>query len=54
MDESRDSKVVVNSAYLAKIAGHCPSEGGNKASFCMSRDHIINESRDLVGEIPSP
>ena len=22
--------------------------------FCISRDHIINESRDSVGEIPSP
>ena len=24
---------------------------GSKASFCISPDHMINESRDLVGEI---
>ena len=30
------------------------SRGGSKACFCKSRDHMINESRDSVGEIPSP
>ena len=29
------------------------SGGGSKALFFKSRDHMINESRDLVGEIPS-
>ena len=32
----------------------CPSKGEEKAFFCISRDHMINESRDSVGEIPSP
>ena len=36
-----------------KIGGHCPSEGGDKAFLKKSRDHMINESRDSVGEIPS-
>ena len=27
--------------------------GGDKAFFGISRDHMINESRDSVGEIPS-
>ena len=40
-------------SHLAKIGDHCPSEGGDKAFFCKSRDHMINESHDLVGEIPS-
>ena len=29
------------------------SGGGSKACFWKSRDHMINESRDSVGEIPS-
>ena len=32
----------------------CPSEGGDKAFICISRDHMINESRELVGEIDLP
>ena len=31
-------------SHLAKSGGHCPSEDGDKAFFCLSRDHIINES----------
>ena len=31
-----------------------PTEGGDKALICISCDHIINESHDSVGEIPSP
>ena len=31
-----------------------PSEGGDEAFICISRDHMINESSDTVGEIPSP
>ena len=31
----------------------CPSEGGDKAFIYISRDHMINESCDSVGEIPS-
>ena len=27
------------------------NEGGDKASFCIARDHMFNESRDSVGEI---
>ena len=30
------------------------SGGRDKACFCISRDHMINESRDSVCEIPSP
>ena len=30
------------------------SGGGSKVSFCISRDHMTNESHDSVGEIPSP
>ena len=40
-------------SHLAKIGGHCPCEGRDKAFFCISRDHLINESHDSVGEIPS-
>ena len=40
-------------AHLGKIGGHCPSDGGGKV-FCISRDHMINESRGSVGEILSP
>ena len=39
-------------SYLAKIGGHCSREGGDKAFYSISRDHMINESRDSVGEIP--
>ena len=31
----------------------CPSEGGDKAFIYISRDHMINESCDSVGEISS-
>ena len=41
-------------SHLGEIGGHCADEGGNKALFCISRDYMINESRHLVGEIPSP
>ena len=40
-------------SQLAKIGGHCPSTGGDKAFFKKSRDHMINLSQDSVGEIPS-
>ena len=30
------------------------TEVGDKAFFCISRDHTMNESRDSVGEIPLP
>ena len=40
-------------SQLAKIGGHCPSEGGDKAFLRKSRDHTVNESRELVSEIPS-
>ena len=39
---------------LVKIGSHCPSKGGDEAFFSIPNDHMINESRDLVGEIPSP
>ena len=41
-------------SQLAKIGGRCPNEGEDKAFFCISYDYMINESRDSVGEIPSP
>ena len=41
-------------SHLAKIGDHCPSEGGDKEFFLISRDHMINESIDSVREIPSP
>ena len=41
-------------SHLAKIGGHCPGEGGDKALFCISCEYMINESRDLMGEISSP
>ena len=41
-------------SHLAKIGGHCPSEGADKALFLISRDHMINESGDSMDEIPSP
>ena len=40
-------------SHPTKIGGHCPSKGGDKAFFCISRDHIINDLRGSVGEIPS-
>ena len=41
-------------SHLAKIGGNCPNEGGDKAFFFLiSRDHTINESCDLVRDIPS-
>lgn len=39
---------------LPKIGSHCPGESRDKAFFQGSRDHMIDESRDLVGNIPSP
>ena len=39
---------------FAKIGDHCPSEGGDKAFFYLSRNHMITESSDLVGEIRDP
>ena len=30
------------------------SGGADAAFFCISRDHMINESHDSEGEIPSP
>ena len=41
-------------SHLAKIGGHFPSEGGDKAFFKKSRDYMINKSSDSMGEIPSP
>ena len=40
-------------SQLAKIGSHCPSKGIDKASLKKSRDHMINGSRDSVGEITS-
>ena len=40
-------------SQLAKIGGHCPSKGRDKAFFEKSRDHMINGSRDSVGKISS-
>ena len=40
-------------SQLAKIVGHCPSLCKDKGIFLISRDHMINESRDSVGEITS-
>ena len=41
-------------SQLVKIGGHFPSKGGDKTFFSIPHDHMINESRDLMGEIPSP
>ena len=41
-------------SQLAKIYGHGPSKGGDKAFLKKSRDQMINGSRESVGEIPSP
>ena len=39
---------------LRKVAHQSPNfQTFSKSSFCISHDHMINESRDLVGEIPS-
>ena len=32
----------------------CPNEGEDKSFFYISRDHMVKEPRDSVGEIPSP
>ena len=40
-------------SHLAKIGDHCPSEGGEKSFLLISHDHMINESRDSVDQIPS-
>ena len=40
-------------SHLAKIGGHCPSEGGDKV-FLISRDYMINKSRDSIGSTLSP
>ena len=39
---------------FAKFSGAIVSEDGDKTFFCISHDHVINELRDTVGEIPSP
>ena len=48
IDESVDWMVVV------EIGSHCSSKGEDKTFFCISLDHMINESCDLVGEIAYP
>ena len=48
IDESVDWMVVV------EIGSHCSSKGEDKTFFRISRDHMINESCDLVGEIAYP
>ena len=40
-------------SQLAKIGSHCPSKGRDKTFLEKSRDHMINGSRDSVGEIAS-
>ena len=35
-------------SHIVKIGGHCPNEGKDKDFFCISRDHMINESRESV------
>ena len=40
-------------SQFAKIGGHCPSKGGNKALLKKSRDHMINGPRESVGVIAS-
>ena len=32
-------------SHLRKNDGHCPSKGGDKVFFLISRDHMINEIR---------
>ena len=39
---------------FTKFSGAIVSEDGDKTFFCISRNYMINELRDLVGEIPSP
>ena len=39
-------------SHLAKIGDPCPSEDGDKG-FLISRDQMINESPDSVGQILS-
>ena len=38
---------------FTKFSGANVSRGGNKAFFYISHDHMIDESRDLLDEIPS-
>ena len=38
---------------FTKFRGAIVIGGESKASFCISLDHMINESRDWMGEIPS-
>ena len=38
---------------FTKFLVNIVSGGGDKAIFCISRDHMINESRDSVVEVPS-
>ena len=40
-------------SHLAKIGDRWPGEGGEKSFLLISRDHMINESRDSVDQIPS-
>ena len=40
-------------SQLAKIGGHCPSEGEDETFSKKLHDHVTNESRDTVDEIPS-
>ena len=44
------AEVFTNSTKFP-VAIVCGSE--SKVSFCISRDHMMNESRDSMGEIPS-
>ena len=55
-DESRDSMLFFSQlkSNLAKIGSHCTKKVGHKDIFWKSRDNMINESRGLVCEIPSP
>ena len=53
IDESRDSMVAVNSSHiLLKLVAIALAKV--EIFFGISRVHRINESRDSVGEIPSP
>ena len=38
---------------LTKFPVAIVSGGESNASFCILREHMINESRDMVDEIPS-
>ena len=43
---SRNDPWIVKNCALTKVE--------IKLCFCISRDNMVNESRDSVGEIPSP